>query len=170
MKKIRKRLSVLLPAIILIMIAGLILSRVYRPEHAPAPPRTTSTDVPERSASSPAPDQAPAPAQALQPEIRIESTEAERHAGRIAEVCGLVTGAEYVVSVGGEPTFLNFGDPYPGHHFTVVIWGENLGRWNAPPHQLYLNRRICVTGTIRMHRGKPQIVAEHPGQIRLPGS
>ena len=125
-----------MPVIAIIMVAGLILSRVYRPD--PPVPQT---------------------------DLRITAFEASGHIGEPAEVCGVVASADFLPSIGGQPTFLNLGRPHPDQPFTVVIWGEDRSRWPVPPEERYLTRHICVTGTIRSHRGTPQIRAREPRQI-----
>lgn len=137
MKKFRNSLKVMMPLIALIMVTGLILSRVYQPEPS-----------------------------ASDPEVRTTAFEASEHAGTYAEVCGRVESADFITQIDGEPTFLNLGRPYPDQPFTVVIWGEDRNRWRTPPDEQFLTREICVTGEIRMHRGVPQIRASHPDQIR----
>ncbi len=136
MKFFRKTLTYILPVLAVIMVIGLILSRVYQPEPS-------------------SPD----------PEIRVSAHEAAEHAGTFAEVCGNVASADYVPGIGGEPTFLNLGEPHPDQLFTVVIWGEDRQRWPVPPDERYLTRDICVTGEITMHEGTPQIRARYPDQI-----
>ena len=136
MKRFRKALKYLMPVIAVVMVAGLILSRVYQPE----PART----MPERS---------------------VNAREAAEYAGRYVEVCGRVESARHVTQIGGEPTFLNLGRPYPDPCFTAVIWGEDRHRWQMPPEERYLTHTICVTGEVQMHRGVPQIRVRHPDQI-----
>ena len=131
----RKYLTPLFPIIVLILLLTLLLSRVFRP----------GTDS--------------------SPEISISYTEAYQHAGDFAEVCGEVQSSTYTYQIGGEPTFLNFGDEYPQQLFTVVIWGNNLSNWSTPPAELYTDSYICVSGTINIHNGIPQIVISHPGSI-----
>ena len=137
MKNFRNALKYLIPVIVLVMVVGLILSRVYQPE--PSVPG---------------------------PEISITAFEASEHVGKHAEVCGRVASAEYIRRIGGEPTFLNLGRSYPDQPFTVVIWGEDRSRWRVPPDERYLSHDICVTGEIRMHEDVPQIRARNPDQIR----
>ena len=137
MRKFRKLITWGMPFIILIMVAGLILSRIYQPE----------------------------PSQ-QEPEVRITPFEAEEHTGKVAEVCGTVESADFIPSIGGEPTFLNLGRPHPEQPFTVIIWGEDRFHWRIPPEELYDGRSICVTGRIQRHEGEPQIRARNPEQIR----
>lgn len=137
-QKIRKLIPWLLPTVALVLIAGLLLSRVIRPDSSPP-----------------------------EPEIQIHAAEAELHIGTAAKVCGQVASAEYRSDIGGQPTFLNFEQPHPNQVFTAVIWGENRRQWRVPPEDAYMNRDICVTGWIEEHRGTPQIVIELTSQIRL---
>lgn len=138
MKNIRKRLKYIFPALILVMIAGLVLSRVYQPDPS----------FPE-------------------PEVQIKAVEAVDYIGTPAEVCGEVASADYLLQVGGKPTFLNLGRAYPNQPFTAVIWGNNRGKWSVPPEQRYANREICVSGLIDNHEGTPQIIIDSPEQIEI---
>ncbi len=135
-QKIRKSLSYLLPIMAIVLIIGLILSRIYSPE--PSPPT---------------------------PEITISADEASEYAGTVAEVCGRVESANYLPQVGGQPTFLNFGQPHPNQLFTAVIWGDKRRLWRTPPEEAYLHQNICVSGRIQMHEGTPQIEVEYREQI-----
>jgi len=137
-QKIRKSIKYLFPLVAVILIVGLVLSRVVSMDSAPA-----------------------------EPEITISASEASDHIGTVAEVCGEVASADFISQVGGEPTFINFGEPHPNQIFTVVIWGENRHLWQTPPQEAYQNREICVHGQIRLHEGIPQIVAERPEQIKV---
>lgn len=97
----------------------------------------------------------------------ITANEAASHIGEYATVCGLVAGAKFVSSSRGKPTYLNFDDPYPNHSFTVVIFGNARDRWTRAPEIMYAHQRVCATGEISEFRGKPQIVANWPKEIRL---
>ena len=93
--------------------------------------------------------------------------QAAEHVGEVASVCGKVARPTYAGRSRGRPTFLNLDEPYPDHIFTIVIWGENRGRFREAPELLYRDKRICVTGEIETYRGKPQIEVEEPGQIAV---
>lgn len=135
-QKIRKTIPYLLPVIALILIVGLILSRVVNTDSLPA-----------------------------DPEVTITAFEAEDYIGTYAEVCGVVASADYLSNVSGQPTFLNLDEPFPDHIFTAIIFGENRNRFQFLPEQEYMNQNICVTGTIRLHERVPQIVVSDPDQI-----
>lgn len=91
--------------------------------------------------------------------------EAADHVGEIARVCGTVESTAWAREIGGQPTYLNLGRPYPDQLFTVVIWGEDRPRFEAPPERRWAGRRICVAGRIRTHEGRPRIVVDRPDQI-----
>lgn len=131
----KKNKSKVIPVVLLVLLVALMLSRVLRP-----------------SAES-------------NPQVSISYNEASDHTGIVAEVCGEVVSTTFATNVGGEPTFINFGADYPNQTFTVVIWGENLGRWRALPADLYSGQYICVRGRINMHNGTPQIVVSRPDAI-----
>ncbi|MGA8184262.1 MAG: hypothetical protein WB819_11550 [Terriglobia bacterium] len=64
----------------------------------------------------------------------------------------------------GQPTFLNFGKPYPHHVFTAVIWGLDRGKF-GDTQQLYLNKNICVTGRITAYHAQPEMTLHSPKQV-----
>lgn len=137
MKVFRKYIVWILPVLAILLISGLILTRVFRHMGPSAP------------------------------QISVSSDEASEHIGTRAEVCGDVASASYLPQIGGEPTFINLGRPHPDQDFTVVIWGSNRSRWSVPPDRYYSGRYICVTGTIRLHEGTPQIVVTRSDEIQF---
>jgi hypothetical protein len=62
----------------------------------------------------------------------------------------------YRPDVNGAPTFCNDA-PYPGHTFTLLVWGEDWSRYDG----------VCidVTGLVVRYKGKPEIVADDPSQV-----
>ena len=126
-----------MPAVVGIMLVGLVLSRIYSPDEAE------------------------------QPAERISARQAGNYIGEQAEVCGRIASTSYRSDIGGEPTFLNFERPHPDAVFTVVIWGDNRTKWDSPPEQLYAERQICARGEIEEHQGTPQIEVRDPDQIHI---
>jgi hypothetical protein len=60
------------------------------------------------------------------------------HIGETLTVEGPVVSAHYASDSNGKPTFLNVGKDYPDPgRFTVVIWGEDRGRFSSPPEGTY---------------------------------
>lgn len=135
MQQFRNLLKYLMPAVVVVMLLGLVLSRVYSPEGTEGPAG------------------------------RVSAWQAGDYVGQRAEVCGRVASVSYRPDIGGEPTFLNFERPHPDAVFTVVIWGEARSAWDSPPEELYADRRVCVKGIIDDHEGTPQIRAQEPAQL-----
>lgn len=141
MRKLRRktRLVGLLAAL---LAAAVFLARTLGPGGAQAP----SADDPELATYAP--------------------EEAADHIGERALVCGRVVDAAFAEGVGGTPTFLNFGRPYPEQPFTAVIWGRDRRKFERP-EVIYRGTRLCVAGRIREHEGTPQIEVRDPRQIRV---
>ena len=97
---------------------------------------------------------------------RLTAAEASAHVGQQATVCGRVAGVHHAVSSKGQPTFINLDKPYPNQLFQIVIFGSDLPNFEDP-QQRYSGRKVCVTGTIRIFRVAPEIVAHDPSAIEL---
>lgn len=95
----------------------------------------------------------------------ITPAEARSHTGETATVCGVVASTKYAEDVRGRPTFLNLEKPYPNQVFTVVIWGSDRARFGQPERD-FAGANICVTGLIESYKGRPEIIARQPSQIR----
>ena len=96
----------------------------------------------------------------------LPAAEAKGHVDKRAEVCGTVVEGVQATDIGGQPTFLNLGDAHPNQDFTALIWASDRQKWASPPETLYEGRSICVTGTVELHEGTPQIIVSSPQQIR----
>jgi hypothetical protein len=94
----------------------------------------------------------------------IAPNEAATYLGQTETVCGTVASAHYAPRSHGHPTFLNLGHAYPNEDFTAVIWGENRAQFGTPEDME--GHRICVTGPIKLYRGKPEIILENPSQLK----
>ena len=97
-------------------------------------------------------------------EPQYAPTEANKHIGEKATVCGVVASATYARSTRGQPTFINLDRAYPNQVFTVLIWGDHRSRFPYAPETLR-GQRICATGTIQSYRGVAEIIASDPFQI-----
>jgi micrococcal nuclease len=96
----------------------------------------------------------------------LDPADAIEHIGEEATVCGEVTGAKFSSHRKRKPTFIDFGPPHPNHVFTALIWGEYRDKFDYVPESL-LGRKICVSGTITDHEGRPEIKVSEPSQIRV---
>lgn len=97
----------------------------------------------------------------------VNPIDVHKYIGMEKTVCGTVASATYAVRTKGRPTFLNLDQPYPRQIFTVVIWGSDRNKFQNPPESSFRGKRICVTGTIKEFRGKPEIIVRSPDQITL---
>jgi len=91
---------------------------------------------------------------------------AKDYVGKIATVCGKVTGTH--VTKSGK-ILINFGAEYPNELFTAIIMEEDTGRFTEyNPAEFPFDKRICVRGRIVDYKGKPEIVVKTPTQITFP--
>jgi hypothetical protein len=97
---------------------------------------------------------------------RLTAANAKDHVGEQATVCGSVADVHYAVHSKGQPTFLNFDNPHPYQTFTIVIFGSDLPNFENPQRK-YSGKKVCVTGTIKIFKVAPEIVAHNPSAIEL---
>ncbi len=99
------------------------------------------------------------------------------HPREAVTVEGVVVRTHYAERSTGQPTFLDFHDPYEGY-FKCVIWEEDtqtgeptrsrfIEAFPPNPETYFLNERVRVTGSIAVYRGDPEIVLHSPSQIWL---
>ncbi len=127
-----------------------------------APPRPRPVAVVPASTAAPSAAgvtaEAPAAAAALPPKplppINIKSIEAPQHVGELARVCGNIVSKHTAADSNGKPTFINLDRTFPDQTFTVVVWGKDAPTVGDLPE----SGNLCVTGTVAMYRGTPQIV------------
>lgn len=88
--------------------------------------------------------------------------EARQVVGKSAVIYGRV------VSVGGTPTiqFLNFSKS-DRTAFSIVVFSRSWPKFKAPLKRLYEGQLVEIRGVVTLFGDRPQIVAEHPGQIRV---
>jgi regulator of RNase E activity RraA len=96
----------------------------------------------------------------------LKAAEAKDHVGERATVCGKVVSARFAKDSKGQPTFLNLDEPYPNHIFTIVIWGNDRGKFGEITSK-YSVKNVCVTGKISSYQGKPEVAASDPSQIEI---
>ncbi len=100
------------------------------------------------------------------PPDAISWDKAKDHIGERTTVYGPVVDTHYASESSGQPTFLNMGNPYPDlNRFTVVIWGENRGKFFQPPEDYYDGKTIYISGLIDSYNGVPQIEVTSLDQI-----
>jgi len=108
----------------------------------------------------------PAREKAVAPEV-VPAGRAAQYVGREAIVEGKVVEATYQARLRGRPTFLNLDKPYREKGFTVLIWGRDRDRFEAPPDRLLLGKLIRVRGTVVKYGETTEIVVRDPWQIEM---
>jgi hypothetical protein len=94
----------------------------------------------------------------------LNPDDAARHIGQNATVCGMVASAKFDAHLRSRPTFLDFGKPYPNEVFTAVIFGVDRAKFGTPETTLQ-GKRVCISGTIREYRSKPEIILNETSQL-----
>jgi hypothetical protein len=94
----------------------------------------------------------------------LAAEDAVHHVGETATVCGAVASAKFDAELQSQPTFLDFGKPYPDQVFTAVIFGADRTKFGSPEISLR-GKRVCVTGKIQDQHGLPEIVLGDPKQL-----
>lgn len=64
--------------------------------------------------------------------------------------------------------YLNFGDAYPRHVFSIFIHRTNARAF--PDLNAWKGKQVTVRGQVQLREGKPQIAVRHPRDLWLSGS
>ena len=91
----------------------------------------------------------------------IACDSAKNYVGKNVTVCGKITSAH--TSKEGI-MFLNFGDKYPNQTFTVYI---PASKTDGNTEANFTDKTVCVTGTIKLYKDKPEIQVSDLKQIDL---
>ena len=89
----------------------------------------------------------------------IAPKDAVSHIGQNVTVEGVAS-----VHVSPNATFIDIGGRYPRQEFTAVIFKERQGVFGDVVH--YDGKVVDVDGTVRMYRGKPEIILLDPSELR----
>ena len=92
----------------------------------------------------------------------IAPGEAKTHAGENLTVEGIVTDVHHAAS--GKMIFLDIGGRYPNQQFTAVIFQDDFSKF--PKVDSLEGKTVDVTGTIKVYKGRPEIVLHDPAQIK----
>jgi len=87
-----------------------------------------------------------------------------KYEGKIITVCSKVLDT-YVSKSKESTTFLNFGNQFPNSTFTVVIFDKDLIHFKYNPSEYLKDKIICITGLVKIYKGKPEIIATSSEQI-----
>lgn len=77
-------------------------------------------------------------------------------------ICSQVYGVKELSNI----NFINLGAQYPDNPLTVVVFSADKGNFKQRL-QIYNGKNICVTGTVKEYKGKPEIVISNPEEISI---
>jgi micrococcal nuclease len=111
----------------------------------------------------PAQQQLPKTAEPPQhPATHIDYTEAPNHIGEYACVSGKI---DHVYTSQKGTIFLNFCPDYKTCPFGVIIFGSDAYKFPNPKQ--YEGQTLEITGLIRSYQGRPEIILNDLGQIKI---
>lgn len=86
---------------------------------------------------------------------------AQYYEGSLATICGKVLGV-YTAKAGMIK--LEFGKPYPDESFVAIIFADDTSKFESSDY--YKDKYLCVTGRIKLFKGRPEIILKDPNQLR----
>ncbi|MEP7108681.1 MAG: S1/P1 nuclease [Ferruginibacter sp.] len=93
---------------------------------------------------------------------KITVEDATKYIGRKVVICSMVYGVKELASV----NFINVGAKYPDNPLTIVVFKGDKGNFKNGLG-VYENKTVCVTGTIKEYKGKPEIIITKPEDISI---
>ncbi len=103
-----------------------------------------------------------AAAPALAETQMITAADAKAHVGQNVTVEGVVS--EVHTAASGRATFIDIGGRYPNNTFTAVIFSRDVTKFSNV--DALNSKTVDITGPVRLHNGKPEIILNDPGQIK----
>jgi len=86
--------------------------------------------------------------------------------GKTITVCSKVQ-STYVTKGDKKTTYINFVHPYPNTTFTVVIFEGDLPNFKIIPSVYLKDKNVCITGKVKIYKGKPEIIVNKEEQIKV---
>jgi len=93
----------------------------------------------------------------------IAPSDTPHHVGQTVTVEGVVS--EVNTTDRSGVTFLDMGGHYPNNAFTAVILRDDAGKF--PDVKTLEGKTINVTGTIKLYKGKTEVMLNDPGQLKV---
>jgi hypothetical protein len=97
--------------------------------------------------------------------IRIDVSKASEYEGKLVDICAKVFSTKILDSNG--MTFLNVGGTFPNSPLTIVIYSDSLEHFEFKPAEYYNGKDICVSGKIKMYKGKPEIIINSQNSLHV---
>ena len=93
----------------------------------------------------------------------ISVTDVGSHVGQTMTVEGVVSGVHSARS--GAVTFVDMGGSYPNNLFAGVIFASDMAHVGDVTG--LTGKKVDITGTIQMYKGKPEIIVKSADQIKV---
>lgn len=95
----------------------------------------------------------------------IEAKDAGKHIGETVSITDKVYSGKYFDN--SKMTLLDIGGYNPHQLLTLMIPGTNREKFKGNPETDFKGKMVTITGKIIDYKGKPEIVINDPGQIKL---
>ena len=96
----------------------------------------------------------------------VPPSEATKHIGEQATVCGTIADKHVASQSRGTPTFIDLDKPYPNQTFSIVVWQRDKAIVGSLP----ASGKLCVAGLVEQYRGKAEIVLHAASSWYVPKS
>lgn len=93
--------------------------------------------------------------------------ELNQHTGDSVKVCTKIFGGIYLDRSKGAPTLLDAGGKYPDALLTLFIGQETRKQFKEAPESFYKDKDVCITGRVKLYKGKPEIEIYDEKQIEV---
>ncbi len=99
------------------------------------------------------------------PENTFNTVQARSHIDEKGTVCGTVVSVKFSKKSGN--TFINLDQKFPKQIFWCTIWKSNIVNFTYDPATYLINKKICVTGNIKLKYGHPSMSIRNEKAIKL---
>jgi hypothetical protein len=96
------------------------------------------------------------------PKNDLDPADIAARAGQTITVKGTVS--EVFTDPRSHATFIDMGGAYPFNRFSAVIFRDNARAF--PAVGSLGGKHVRIAGTVRLYKGKPEIVLTAPGQLQ----
>ena len=93
----------------------------------------------------------------------IQPSDAPNYVEKSVTVEGSVSDVHHTAS--GKAIFVDMGGRYPNNVFTGVLFSDDAAKF--PDIDSLAGKVIDMTGEIKLHQGRPEIILKDPAQIKI---
>ncbi len=97
-----------------------------------------------------------------EPLIKIRAEDAAKYIGKRVTVCSQVYGVKELANI----NFINLGGQFPDNPLTLVVFSSDKRDFKQGL-EIYNGKKVCVTGIVKEHRGKLEIIINTPEEISI---